>query len=132
MKRYWTCPKGCGGRWERTKIKCGTEGCTGRRPKPRVPKHARTLRDDSWEHYDAVNAAIHGIEDGSCAVCGRPEHESMHHHREHDHVTGNPRGLVCFQCNRLMPRQLDLARARLVVAYLERVEAYYAREENVT
>jgi hypothetical protein len=84
------------------------------------------LRDDSYATYALYNSAIHGICDGSCAVCSRPEHESMHHHREHDHVTGNPRGLVCFQCNRLMPRQLDLARARLVVAYLERVDAYYA------
>jgi hypothetical protein len=94
-----------------------------------VAKHARTLRDQTWADYDRVNAAVHGIEDGSCAVCGRPEHESMHHHREHDHVTGLPRGLVCFQCNQLMPRLLTLERARLVVAYLERVEAYYRQEE---
>jgi hypothetical protein len=94
-----------------------------------VAKHARTLRDLTWADYNDVNAAVHGIEDGSCAVCGRPEHESMHHHREHDHVTGLPRGLVCFQCNELMPRLLTVERARLVVAYLERVEAYYRQEE---
>jgi hypothetical protein len=28
-----------------------------------------------------------------------------------------------------MPRQLTLERARLIVAYLERVEAYYRQEE---
>lgn len=121
MPSYWSCP--CGERWPRTKQKCS---CGKRRPKRRVPKHARTLRDQGWEHYNAVNAQIHGVTDGSCAVCGRPEHESMHHHREHDHVTGDPRGLACYQCNQLMPRLLTLERARLIVAYLERVEAYYS------
>jgi hypothetical protein len=41
-------------------------------------------------------------------------------------VTGKPRGLACYQDNNIMPRQLTLARARLIVAYLERVEAFYA------
>ena len=123
MASYWSCS--CGERWPRTKQLCT---CGGRRPKRRVPKHARTLRNQTWDHYNAVNAEIHGVTDGACAVCGRPEHESMHHHREHDHVTGMPRGLVCFQCNALMPRLLTLERARLVVAYLERVEAFYGSQ----
>jgi hypothetical protein len=119
---YWSCT--CGNRWPRTRQKC--DSCGKRRPKRRVPKHAATLRDQTWDHYNVVNAEIHGVTDGSCAVCGRPEHESMHHHREHDHVTGLPRGLACFQCNGLMPRLLTLERARLIVAYLERVESFYA------
>jgi hypothetical protein len=49
----------------------------------------------------------------------------MRHHRDHDHVTGNPRGVVCFQCNSLMPRLLTLERARLITAYLERDAAYW-------
>jgi hypothetical protein len=54
--------------------------------------------------------------------------------RDHDHLTGLPRGLACpgnQGCNALMPSQLTLERARLIVGYLERVEAYRAREENV-
>lgn len=123
--RYWTCP-GCGTRNERVKQKCTGSGCQRRRPKRRVPAHARTLRDQSWEHYNEINAAIHDVTDGSCAVCGRPEHEAMHHHRDHDHVTGEARGLACYQCNNLMPRLLTLERAREIVAYLERVRAYYS------
>lgn len=98
------------------------------KPKARVPKHAVTLRDDSYEAYCRVNEQVHGVTDESCAVCGRPRHEAMRHHRDHDHVTGNPRGLACFGCNRLMPRDLTLERARLIVAYLERVEAFYATD----
>ena len=100
------------------------------RPKRRVPVHARTLRDNTYEHYVQVSREIHGVEDESCTVCGRPRHEAMRHHRDHDHGTGQPRGVVCFQCNSLMPRLLTLDRSRLITAYLERVEAHYAGQET--
>jgi hypothetical protein len=138
--RYWTCPKGCGGRWERSLVKCRTEGCTGRRPKRRVPVHARTLRDDPYDVYAETNAAIHGRAHGGewspddCGVCGKRPSTERHMDRDHDHLTGLPRGLACpgnQGCNALMPSQLTLERARLIVGYLERVEAYRAREENV-
>jgi hypothetical protein len=119
--KTWLCP--CGTRNERVKQKCTGEGCNRRRPKRRVPRHAKTLRDDSYAVYVQVAQDVHGVTDESCCVCGRPRHESMKHHRDHDHVNGQPRGIVCFQCNQLMPRLLTLERARLVVAYLERVHA---------
>jgi hypothetical protein len=119
--KTWLCP--CGTRNQRVKQKCAGEGCNRRRPKRRVAAHARTLRDDSYAVYVQVARDAHGVTDESCCVCGRPRHESMRHHRDHDHVTGQPRGIVCFQCNQLMPRLLTLERARLVVAYLERVHA---------
>jgi hypothetical protein len=137
-RKFWTCPRGCGGRWERSLVKCRTEGCAGRRPKARVPKHARTLRDDGYDVYEEVNAAIHASghngewSPADCGVCGKPTPGMRHNDRDHDHLTGFPRGLACpgnQGCNALMPRQLTLERARLIVAYLERVEAYYAREE---
>ncbi len=120
--RYWSCV--CGERWPRTKQKCV---CGKRRPKRRVPAHARTLRDDSYAVYDRVNQEIHGAEPDHCGVCGKPPSTARHMDRDHDHITGLPRGLACpgnQGCNALMPRQLDLARARLIVAYLERVEAH--------
>ena len=125
-RRYWSCP--CGTRNERIGGRKRCSSCGRAAPKPRVPKHAETLRDDSYELYLQVNRKAHGADD-ECAVCGRPRHEAMRHHRDHDHVTGKPRGLACFQCNSLMPRLLTLERARLVVAYLERVEAFYAKEK---
>jgi hypothetical protein len=128
--KTWLCP--CGTRNQRVKQKCAGEGCNRRRPKRRVPVHARTLRDDSYLEYVAVNARLHASGfDGDwhpdhCGVCGKPPSTERHMDRDHDHTTGLPRGLACpgnSGCNALMPRQLTLERARLIVAYLERVEA---------
>lgn len=126
--RYWVC-RGCGERWERTKQRCA---CGRKRPAPRVPKHARTLRDDPYTVYEQVNAELHGLAFNGewtpdcCGVCGKPPSTARHMDRDHDHETGLPRGLACpgnQGCNALMPRQLTLERARLIVAYLERVES---------
>ena len=129
--KYWTCPR-CAYRNPRTHLKCrglvGFEDCTGRRPKRKVPKHAVALRDLSFEHFRQVNEAIHG-QGANCGVCGAPPKDDRNLQREHDHTTGLPRGLACWRCNRLMPKQFDLAHARLIVAYLERVEQYYAGQE---
>ena len=32
---------------------------------------------------------------GLCAICGRPDPE----HVDHDHVSGDVRGILCFNCN---------------------------------
>ena len=124
-KRWWLC-KGCGQRWERTKQKCAV--CIRKRPPARVPKHARTLRDDSYEVYKTVNETIHGISDESCGVCRKPRSQERRHDRDHDHRTGNPRGLACHICNRVMVRELTLERAQAIVDYLARVEAHYQQQ----
>ena len=125
MPKTWLCR--CGQRNERIKQLC--PGCGQRRPKKRVPKHARTLRDDPYTVYEHINREIHGAMPDACGVCGKPPSTTRHMDRDHDHLTGLPRGLACpgnTGCNALMPRQLDLERARLIVAYLERVEEFYA------
>ena len=139
-RRYWTCPR-CSFRNERTWVKCrGSlvtltgrsrvplyEPCTGRRPKAHVPKHAIVMRDNGYQHFRDVNEQIHGAGD-NCGVCLAVPKDSRNMQREHDHTTGLARGLACWRCNRLMPKQFDLEHARLIVAYLERVELYY--QEN--
>ena len=136
--RRWLCPRpSCGhlNELRGTSRKC--QGC-GRmtRRKKRVPKHARTVRDDSYETYVAINRAIHTgpsripDHEESCGVCGKPRGENRRHDRDHDHRTGQPRGLACFHCNRELLRHATLEQARQVVAYLERVEAFYAKERD--
>lgn len=127
MASVWTC-RYCKGKNVRTPSrKCAICGRASK-PARRVPAHARTLRDDSYTTYVEVNAAIHGVSDESCGVCGKPRGQGRRHDRDHDHLTGKPRGLACGGnqgCNALMPRWLTLDRARAIVAYLERVEVFY-------
>ena len=100
------------------------------RPKKRVPSHARTLRDDNYDHYADMSWRAHPYDYGFCGVCGKPKPENRRHDRDHDHRTGKPRGLACVRCNRELLRHSTLEEARRVVAYLERVEAYYREREG--
>jgi hypothetical protein len=115
-----------------------------------VPKHARTLRDDPYELFNQSARDIHGVCDESCCACGKPRKQERHHDRDHDHTTGLRRGLLCAGdtgCNVLLPKWVTAPVARAIAdaklaagepdalrwdglaGYLERVEAYYAREE---
>jgi len=141
---YWTCRR-CSYRNLRAHLKCrgyvtrdGAQAyCTGRRPPKHVPKHAVALRDNSYAEFARLNDLIHGAGE-SCGVCGKEPHQLRHLDRDHGHNPaensfGKPRGLACpgnQGCNALMPRQLTLERARAIVAYLERVEQYYAKEDS--
>lgn len=147
-KRYWVC-RACGFRNTRDRTRhlrcagCGEET----KPKRRVTRHALTLRDDGYAAYVQAARDIHGVTDESCCVCGKPRSQERRHDRDHDHLTGKPRGLACpgnAGCNVLMPAYLTPAAAwaiseshadpkvcerfGLIAAYLERVEAYRARE----
>src|SRR5258706_13659767 len=99
--RYWTCPK-CGTRNERIKQKCGGvvserlqtnvlryRPCGASRPKRRVPVHARTLRDDTYETYLQVAREAHGVTDESCCCCRKPRAQERRHDRDHDHLQGS-------------------------------------------
>ena len=125
---YWTCRR-CGYRNLRAHVKCRGAECTSKRPKKRVPKHAVSLRDIGYREWEQTSYEIHGraVELGACGVCGRqPSEGRPRHDRDHDHKTGNVRGLACWYCNRELLRHATLEQARQVVAYLERVEEYYS------
>lgn len=125
MKRYWLCRR-CGVRVERTKQKCPTKDCTGKRPKPRVVKHAATLRDDSYQQFRHVNLIVHGPampgewDADCCGVCGKAPTQERRHDRDHGHLRGDPaygkpRGLACggnSGCNILMLPWVTAAAAR--------------------
>lgn len=120
--KYWSCRK-CANRWPRSKVKCGTEGCEGRRPKPRVPAHARTLRDDPYSLYVETAREIHGVTDESCCACGKPRTQERHHDRDHDHNTGDRRGLLCGGnrgCNVLLLPYMSAKVTRAIAEALER------------
>jgi hypothetical protein len=129
VNKYWVC-RGCGFRNDRAKRKCAGPDCNRSKPKKRVPAHARTLRDDSYETYVEVSRQIHGVADESCCVCRKPRSLERRHDRDHDHVTGKPRGLACHRCNRVMVRELTLERAQAIVDYLARVESFYRSHDE--
>lgn len=127
-RTHWLCR--CGTRNEAAHVNCRGTGCNRSRPPRRVPRHAQTLRDDSYATYCEMAAAIHGVTDESCCVCGKPRSQERRHDRDHGHNKteasyGRPRGLACVVCNKLMPRDLTLERAQAIVDYLERVESFY-------
>lgn len=148
MRRYVTCPK-CSHRNDRAGGRRKCQGCAAPLPKRRVPTHARTLRDDSYEKFVQVAREIHGVSDESCCVCGKPRSQERHHDRDHDHRTGQARGLACGGnqgCNVLMlpwvtaataggiaeaklaAGEPDAERWFMIASYLDRVRSFYASE----
>ena len=127
----WLCRRvRCGTRNEPAKKKC--VGCGGARPKKRVPAHKQALRDVTYLDYITVSEEIHGVVGEYCCVCEKGR-DGRRLDRDHDHTTGaswsgKPRGLVCVRCNLLMPPKLTPEIARLIAAYLTRVEAHYEQE----
>ena len=106
MTRYWTCR--CGQRWQRITQVCE---CGGRRPKPSRPKHKRAL-DLPYEEYVARYGEL-------CGICGRGPSENRRLDRDHDHTTGEPRGLLCHRCNRALPNWATTEWLRQATRYLE-------------
>lgn len=119
--KYWSCVNAaCRHRNEARRRKCELCGWSKRKSRAQ----ARVKPTDDYSVYLKVAQDAHGVTDESCCVCGRPKPLGKRHDREHDHKTGLPRGIVCYRCNKELLRHGDLESARLVVAYLERVEAW--------
>ena len=147
-KKYTLCK--CGTRNDRLggRTKC-VNPCCGL-PLRKLPqaKHKAILRDGYAPFVQAARE-IHGVTDESCCVCGKPRTQERRHDRDHDHVTGQSRGLACpgdNGCNVLMAKWVsartavgiwdakqfagepDAERWRMIAEYLTRCEEFYARE----
>jgi len=44
---------------------------------------------------------------GGCAICGRQAREGSSLHVDHDHASGEVRGLLCFSCNAAIGKMAD-------------------------
>lgn len=120
--RSWKC-RGCGKSWTNTRLK-KCPFCGRAKPKKRRPAHMSAL-DLPYEVYVEINGGEF------CAICGkRPKRDAAGNvirrlDRDHDHVSGKPRGLLCpgrMGCNRKLGRVDDLAWLRAANRYLTSAE----------
>jgi hypothetical protein len=85
--------------------------CLKRKPAKRKPRHMAAL-EITYEQYVELNGGEH------CAICGRGP-GSRRLDRDHDHLTGKPRGLLCHRDNRQLPSWVTPDWLRAAAAYLE-------------
>ena len=65
-------------------------------------KNQYNLTPEEWQK-------ILDFQKGLCAICGRPASDFKRSlHVDHDHSTKLVRGLLCWQCNSLLPNRRDL------------------------
>lgn len=115
--RSWTCRKRFGGtpclhvNKPRKRV-CGL--CGTPRPARRKPQHLAAL-EMPYEAYETLNGGEH------CGICGAARKvDGKRLHRDHDHRTGVPRGLLCFRCNGALRTYMTVEWLRAATAYLER------------
>jgi len=141
-RRTWKCKK-CEWINPRTKANCEVDGCAGKRPAPRRPKHQLVLEVpySEWvkrfgaEHTSCGGEGCEYCEQTGkwpiCNVCERPWRPGQNAlHRDHDHRTGEMRGLLCHRCNRALPNWMTPAWLERALAYLRRSEL--AQNDNTT
>jgi hypothetical protein len=115
--RVWTCQRRV------NKVKCGQVNprrlqictkCGKRRPATKQPSHMAILKTVTYEQC-VERWGEH------CGICGAPRPPSGRRlNRDHDHKTGELRGLLCTRCNRQLPDWVDADWLLLAHAYLVR------------
>jgi hypothetical protein len=74
--------------------------------KPNAEQRARSnkrtrewnrIKSSGFTQEDYNNKLIE--QDGKCAICGTTDSGKMDWHADHDHETGQKRGLLCHKCN---------------------------------
>jgi hypothetical protein len=82
----------------------------------RKPKRAKQL-GVTTEQYEAMLRA----QGGGCAICGNPP-KTRRLDVDHDHKTGQVRGLLCHRCNRALPSWVTVDWLLDAKNYLRRFE----------
>jgi Recombination endonuclease VII len=85
----------------------------------RIKNHGGSRNYHLKARYKINEQEFHGIllaQRGGCGICGAPDPE----HVDHDHVTGQVRGILCFNCNGGLGQFKDnIATMRNAIDYLK-------------
>lgn len=81
---------------------------------PRCATHHRIeMKAAGQRRHDAYVAKAYGVsrgfyarllevQDGRCAICRKATGKARRLAMDHNHETGDPRGLLCYHCNRII------------------------------
>lgn len=90
-----------------------------------TPERKRKARDAYYRRTFGITAddfdSLLGEQGGGCAICGCVPERAASFHLDHDHVTGEIRGILCLSCNQALGHFRDDA------ALLERAAEYVRR-----
>lgn len=82
-------------------------------------------REQSWKDLGIKNATVEKYnqileqQNYSCAICGRHESEFKKRlHLDHDHSTGEIRGILCNRCNLILGDSYNIEIFKKVIEYL--------------
>lgn len=84
---------------------------TGRSGRSRTPAHREVLKIPYEVWVEAYGE--------QCGICGAGR-KSRNLDRDHDHRSGESRGLLCHKCNRALPNWMDAKWLQAAVVYLAR------------
>lgn len=83
-----------------------------------MPRRRRTNRAHLLGVTDEIYAAMLVRQGGHCALCPS-EPKARRLHVDHDHETGQVRGLLCHRCNRGLPSFVTPEWLRRAAEYIE-------------
>ncbi len=91
-----------------------------RKKKPKLYGMRKYWPELTEEQAEAEREKLAILQNRCCAICGKDEKSFKHRlNVDHNHKTGQVRGLLCYRCNKFIVGRHNLESASKVVKYLE-------------